>query len=165
MKGVENMIAQIEGKPDLSVIPLYSLGKILLVWAAAAIPMGILEWVVAPALAHITQTPGIVQLAVLTVGLVWQFILVLILLYQETGTLRWSTIRPRLWLTAPRSPRTGERRGRLWWWLLPLVLLTAIYGLQISGNIEHLWVSLFPFFAEPPGFSANTLLATPEARK
>jgi hypothetical protein len=55
MKGVENMIKQIEGKIDISLIPQYSLGKILLVWAAAAIPMGILGWVVAPALAHRRQ--------------------------------------------------------------------------------------------------------------
>lgn len=157
-------IEQIEGKHDLSVIPQYSLGKILLVWAAAAIPMGILGWVVAPALAQVAQTPAIVRLAVLTVGLVWQFILVLILLYQETGTLRWSTIRPRLWLTTPRSPHTGAPRGYLWWWLLPLILLTALYELQLSGRVEHLWVSWFPFLAEPRGFSLSTFLATPAAK-
>jgi uncharacterized protein len=111
-----------------------------------------------------TQTPAIVRLAVLTVGLVWQFILVLILLYQETGTLRWSTIRQRLWLTTPRSPQTGKPRARLWWWLLPLLLLTALYELQLSGRVEQLWVSLFPFFAEPQGFNANTALATPAVR-
>jgi membrane protease YdiL (CAAX protease family) len=33
----------------LTEIPQYSLGKILLVWAAAAIPMVILGWLVAPA--------------------------------------------------------------------------------------------------------------------
>lgn len=145
-------------------IPQYSLGKILLIWAAAAIPMGILGWVVAPALAQTTQTPALVRLAVLTVGLVWQFILVLILLYQETGTLRWSTIRPRLWLTTPRSPQTRAPRRRLWWWLLPLLLLTAIYELQLSGRVEHLWVSVFPFFAEPQGFAPSTLLASPAAK-
>jgi membrane protease YdiL (CAAX protease family) len=154
----------LEPTSGIAPIPQYSLGKILLVWAAAALPMGILGWVVAPALAHTTQTPALVRQAVLTVGLVWQFILVLILLYQETGTLRWSTIRPRLWLTTPRSPQTGAPRARLWWWLLPLLLLTAIYELQLSGRVEHLWVSLFPFFAEPQGFSLNTSLATPAAR-
>jgi hypothetical protein len=124
-------------------IPQYSLSKILLVWAAAAIPMGILGWLVAPALAQGTQTPALVRLAVLTLGLVWQFLLVVILLYQETGTLRWSTIRPRLWLTTPRSPHTGAPRGRLWWWLLPLILLTAIYELQLNGIVDHLWLSCF----------------------
>jgi membrane protease YdiL (CAAX protease family) len=164
MKGVENMIQQIEGKIDIPLIPQYSLGKILLIWAAAAIPMGILGWVVAPALAYTTQTPAIVRLSVLTVGLAWQFILVLLLLYQETGTLRWSIIRPRLWLTTPRSPRTGEPRARLWWWLLPLLLLTALYELQLSGKVEQLWVSALPFLAEPAGANPNAVLATPAAR-
>jgi hypothetical protein len=38
-----------ELKSDVTSIPQYSPGKILLIWAAAAIPMGILGWVVAPA--------------------------------------------------------------------------------------------------------------------
>ena len=161
---IDDAARLVEPTTGTATIPQYSLSKILLVWAAAAIPMGILGWVVAPALAHVTQTPAIVRLAVLTVGLVWQFILVLILLYQETGNLRWSTIRPRLWLTSPRSPQTGEPRGRFWWWLLPLILLTAIYELQLSGIVNHLLVSLFPFFTEPQGFALSTVLATPAAK-
>ncbi|SRR5581483_8242400 len=163
-KGIQNMIENIEKKNDSVLIPQYSLGKILLVWAAATIPMIILGWVVAPALAHNIQTPALARLAVLTVGLVWQFLLVMILLYREAGNLRWSTIRQRLWLTTPRSPRTGEPRARFWWWLLPFVLLTAIYDLQISGVVDHLWVSLFPFFAQPSGFDLSKMLATPQAK-
>ncbi|HLZ61676.1 MAG TPA: CPBP family intramembrane glutamic endopeptidase [Ktedonosporobacter sp.] len=158
------MTEQSEQKDERSLIPQYSLSKILLIWAAAAIPMGILGWVVAPALAHISQTPALVRLAVLTVGLAWQFVLVMILLYREAGNLRWSTIRQRLWLTTPRSPRTGTPSARLWWWLVPLVLLTAIYELQISRSVDHLWVSVFPFFAAPSGFDLSTILATPQAQ-
>jgi membrane protease YdiL (CAAX protease family) len=154
----------LEPTTGMAPIPQYSLSKILLVWAAAAIPMGILGWLVAPALAHASQTPVIVRLAVLTAGLVWQLVLVMILLYQETGNLRWSTIRPRLWLTTPRSPRTGAPRARLWWWLLPLLILTAIYEMLLFGRVEHLWVSVFPFFAEPQGFAISALLATPKAQ-
>ncbi len=154
----------LESTTGIVSVPQYSLRKILLVWAAAALPMGILGWLVAPALAQATQSPAIVRLAVLTVGLVWQFILVLILLYQETGELRWSTIRPRLWLTTPRSPRTGIPRARPWWWLLPLLLLTTIYELLPFGRVEHLWMSVFPFFAEPPGFAISALLAAPKAQ-
>jgi hypothetical protein len=84
-------------------IPQYGVGKILLVWAAAAVPMAILGWVVTPALATDPNNPGFQKLAILTVGLVWQFILVMLLLYQETGDLRWSTIRHRLWLNPPRD--------------------------------------------------------------
>ncbi|GHP00278.1 hypothetical protein KSF_103250 [Reticulibacter mediterranei] len=153
-----------EPKNDIALLPQYSLRHILLIWAAAAIPMGILGWGVAPALAHLSQTPVLVRLAVLTIGLVWQFLLVMILLYREAGNLRWSTIRQRLWLTAPRSPRTGTPRARLWWWLVPLILLIAIYDLGLGGSVDHLWVSVFPFLAAPSGSDLSTILATPQAQ-
>jgi membrane protease YdiL (CAAX protease family) len=149
---------------DVSPIPQYSLGKILLIWAAAAMPMAILGWIVAPALAQDAQRPGLERLAVLTVGLIWQFVLVMILLYGETGTLQPSKLRERLWLTTPRSPQTGEPNRRLWWWLVPIVLLTALFQLQLSGPLDQLWVSIFPFFAEPQSFSLAGMLDTPEAR-
>ena len=126
--------------------------------------MGILGWLVAPALAQGAQRPDLVRLVVLTAGLIWQFVLVLILLYRETGDLRWSTVRKRLWLNPPRSPKTGEPRHRLWWWLVPLILLVAALQLLAGDTVERIWVSLFPFMAEPPSFSLNAALATPEAR-
>jgi uncharacterized protein len=152
---------QLSGTTD---IPQYSVGKTLLVWAAAAVPMALLGWVVAPALARGSDQPGMVRLAVLTVGLAWQLALVMILLYRETGTLRWSTIRPRLWLQQPRSPRTGAVDRRLWWWLIPLFLLTVGYEMQINGMVERLWVTLFPALAEPPTFSMSGFLGSAEGR-
>jgi membrane protease YdiL (CAAX protease family) len=151
-------------RSDLSNVPQYSLGKILLVWAAAAIPMGILGCLVGPALARDSQTPGLVRIGVLTAGLIWQCVLTLILLYQESGTVRWSTIKARLWLTTPRSPQTGEPRRSLWWWLIPLVIVTAIFELKVSGLVTKLWVSIFPFLAEPEVYALGTFLDTPEAR-
>lgn len=148
----------------VSSIPQYSLGKILLIWAAAALPLGILGWLVAPALARALQAPGLVRMAVITAGLIWQFVLTLILLYRETGTLRWSTFSERLWLTPPRSPQTGEPRRRLWWWLVPLILVTAVFQMRVAGILEAIWVSIFPFMAEPQGYSLAGALATPEAR-
>ena len=147
-----------------SEIPQYSLGKILLVWAAAAIPMGILGWIVAPGLARDPHITGIVRLAALTVGLIWQGILVLILVQREAGDLHWSTLRERLWLIKPSVPPSAERRARLWWWLIPLLLLTVIFELQISGTIARLWVSVFPFLAEPPGVSMSGLLDSPAGK-
>lgn len=153
-----------EPQPSVAPIPQYSLRKILLVWAAAAFPMGLLGWVVAPALAHDPQHPGFERQAVLTIGLVWQFLLVMLLLYQEAGNLRWSTIRQRLWLQTPRSPRTGTPRARLWWWLIPFVLLIAFFDLQLKGIIDHLWVSVLPFLPQPSRFDFSSALATPAAR-
>lgn len=145
-------------------IPQYNLPTILWVWAAAAIPMAILGWFVAPRFASGSDDPVFARLAVLTVGLVWQFALTMLLLYREARTLRWSTLRRRLWLNAPRSPRTGARCPRLWWWLVPVTLLTAFFDLQLKGRFDHWWVSLFPLLAEPPAWAFGHALATPEAR-
>jgi uncharacterized protein len=153
-----------EQKNDISKIPQYSLSKILLVWAVAAIPMGILGWFVAPAVAQDPHRPGLERLAVLTIGLVWQFILVMALLYRETGNLRWSTIRQRLWINNPRSPQTGETKNRLWWWLVPLILLTAFFEMLVSGLLDNLWVTVFPFFAQPQGFALEAAFSSPDIR-
>jgi uncharacterized protein len=108
-------------------IPQYRLPAILAVWAAAALPMAALAWLVAPALEDSFGGDGDVPMAKalivsLTVGLVWQFVLVAILVWREQRTFRWSTIREALWLRAPRSPKTGRRGGRLWLILIPLVI-------------------------------------------
>ena len=59
----------------------------------------------------------------LTVGLVWQFVLVAILVRREQGTLRWATVREALWLRSPQSPRSGRVGGRVWLILIPLIVL------------------------------------------
>jgi CAAX protease family protein len=145
-------------------ISQYSLGKVLLVWLAAAAPMGVLGWIVAPALSRGSTNPGMVRLAVLTIGLIWQFALVLILLAHEGSSWRWSDIRQRLWIRQPSSEKGGRTDRRLWWWLIPMVVLTVLYEMQVIGVVEHLWVALFPALAEPPGFSFGGLLSAPEAK-
>jgi hypothetical protein len=52
----------------------------------------------------------------------------MILVRREQGSLRWTVLKDALWLHAPRNPRTGRRGGRLWWVLLPLILLVACQG-------------------------------------
>lgn len=151
-------------KDNLLQIPQYPFAKVLAIWAAATIPMGILGWFVAPMLASEPGKPGLERLAVLTIGLLWQFILVLLLIYQEAGRLHWATIRERLWLTFPRSPKTGEEQGKLWLWVIPLLLLTAIYELGVSGMIRDIWTSIIPIFAEPPGLALDNLFETPTGR-
>jgi membrane protease YdiL (CAAX protease family) len=103
-----------------------SLAQILGVWAAAALPMAALAWIVAPLVAG--QLEGPVPLArallvSLTVGLIWQFVLVLVLVYRERGSLRWTVLKDALWLHSPRSPRTGRVGGRLWLVLIPCLLI------------------------------------------
>ena len=104
----------------------YSLAKILGIWAAAALPMGALAWVVAPLVASRLGGPVPLPRAIivgLTVGLIWQFVLVMFLVYREQGSLRWAVLKDALWLKAPRSPTTGRVGGRLWLVLIPCVLL------------------------------------------
>jgi membrane protease YdiL (CAAX protease family) len=113
-------------------IPQYSIWQVFGVWAAAALPMGALAWLVAPALADRFSGQGNLPLAkalllCLAIGLIWQFVLVVILVGGEQRTLRWSTIREALWLRSPRSPRSG-RGGRVWLILIPLIVAFAAQG-------------------------------------
>jgi membrane protease YdiL (CAAX protease family) len=111
-------------------IPQYRLAAILAVWAAAALPMGALAWLVAPMLEDRFAGEGFVPmmkalLICLTAGVVWQLVLAAILVRREQGTLRWSTVREALWLRSPRSPRSGRVGGRIWLVVIPLILIFA----------------------------------------
>jgi membrane protease YdiL (CAAX protease family) len=142
----------------------YSLAKILGIWAAAALPMGILGWIVAPALAAKSDPlgSGVIRVILMTVGLIWQFVLSMIVVYREEGDLRWATIRRRFWLNTPQDPKTGQPRGKLWLWLIPIIILLAAFSLAIAPVLDRLWVSALPFFAEPPGYSGGAVLESPE---
>ena len=110
----------------------YSLGQIMAVWAAAAIPMGVLAWIVAPWLRDQMgrgESLAPALLICITAGLIWQFVLVLLLVRHEAGGLAWRRVRAALWLQAPRSPSTGRVGGRVWWWALLLVLLYGVWQL------------------------------------
>lgn len=139
----------------------YSPAKILGIWALAALPMGVLGWIVFPLLApDFASNPvafGATRLLVLTVGLVWLFVLSLIIVRREEGDLRWATVKRRLQLTTPREPASGEPRARLWLWVVPLLLAVIVVQLALSSPIRSVWVSVFPFFAEPPGHSPNAI--------
>ncbi len=123
--------------------------------------MGVLGWIVAPALAGDPATQAFVRLAVLTIGLIWRFIVVLFVVPREAGDLRWSTLKTRHWLNAPRSPVEGVVSKRLWCWLIPLLILTAFSEFSIGGYIGTVWTSAFPVFAEPPGWSKGGFLDSP----
>jgi len=104
----------------------YCLAQILAVWAAAAIPIAVLAWVVTPLLgALLAGDEPFAQALVLCIlaGLIWQFVLTLILTRREQGTLRWSRVRDALWLLSPRDPRSGRVGGRVWLWVIPFFLL------------------------------------------
>jgi len=104
--------------PTQTEVAQYSKAKVLTIWAAAALPMGALAWIVAPAIAGDGDL-GPVLIGCLTIGLVWQFVLILLL---NRFSLR------GLWLQRPSTP-DGRRGGRLWLWAVPFVL--AFGALQL----------------------------------
>jgi membrane protease YdiL (CAAX protease family) len=107
----------------------YSLAEIVGVWAAAAVPMAVLAWIVAPWLRDQLGGPSPLAkalLILLTLGLIWQFVLVLILMRWELGTLEWSRLQDALWLRSPRDPKTGRVGGKVWWWLLLFIFIFAL---------------------------------------
>jgi hypothetical protein len=138
----------------------YTLWQILVIWALAAIPMGLLSWVVFPAVSpDFNSDPlgaGVTRLVLLTIGLVWLFVLSLIIVRKEEGNLGWATVKRRLWLNTPRDPKTGEPRRRLWLWVILFVIAIVVWEIALKSYVSELWVSLFPFLAEPPGYSLGT---------
>jgi uncharacterized protein len=144
----------------------YSLAKILGIWALATVPMGILSWIVFPALSPDYRSDplgaGVTRIVLLTIGLVWLFILSMIIVRQEEGNLRWATVKRRLRLNTPRDPKTGEPRRRLWLWVIPLIIAIVVWEVALKSSVSELWVSIFPFFAEPPGYSMTAFFESRE---
>ena len=144
----------------------YSLAKILGIWALAAVPMGILGWIVFPLLAPDFESDplgsGVTRVVLLTLGLVWLFVLSMIIVRREEGDLRWATVKRRLRLNAPREPATGEPRARLWLWVVPFLVAVAVVELVLNSPLENAWVSVFPFLAEPAGYSFDAIFESRE---
>ena len=142
----------------------YSLAKIIGLWVAAAAPMGILAWVVYPALVPDFESDPIgaafTRFGLITVGLIWLFVLSMIIVYREEGDLRWATIRRRFWLNTPRDPKTGEHRRKLWLWLIPLVLLHI--ATIVTPILEPLWRLGRSVFPIPDSANFDSILGAPE---
>ena len=67
-------------------------------------------------------------------------------------------------LNKPRDPKIGESRGRLWLWLIPIIILLALSEVVIAPVLNRFWVGVFPFLAEPSGFAFDSVLGAPEVR-
>jgi len=143
----------------------YNLWQILTIWLTGSALMWIMGWVIYPALSRNLPVveAGLLRMKLLTVGLIWQFVLSMIILYLEEGNLRLATIRRRFWLNNPISPKSGQKDIRLWWLLIPFLLLVVLLEFAAGPFLDGLWVRLFPFLEEPPGYSGAALFA-PELR-
>lgn len=106
----------------------YSLIKIITIWALATAPMTLFAFVVTPAIISFFAIPAsvppfLVFWPLMILGLVWQFVLSLIIIHNETGNLKWETMKKRMWYTMPRDPNTGEKRASLFLWAIPFIAL------------------------------------------
>src|ERR687897_3392040 len=122
----------------------YSLAMILGIWALAAAPMGILGWIVFPLLAPDFESDplefGVTRVVLLTLGLIWLFVLSMIIVRREEGSLRWAAVKRRLRLNTPREPDTGRPRARLWLWVVPFLVAVAVVELVLNTPIENTWL-------------------------
>ena len=143
----------------------YTLWQTLAIWLAAGAPMWLLGWAAYPAMSVglADVDAALLRVKLMTAGLVWQFVLSMLILYREEGNIRLDTISRRFWLTHPVDSKTGETKKSLWWWLVPLIPLTAALELGSRPMLVRLWTILFPFLAEPKGYDGAALFS-PELR-
>ena len=135
----------------------YSLTKILAVWASVTVPMGLLAWVVAPAIIpHTSLHPGLVHWILMVVGMMWQFVVSLAVLRHELGGLHWPALKKRIWLNIPRDPRSGKPRKVLFLWALPAVAAVGI-GAYLGSWLDSAWTEWLPFLHEPSYTNAQSL--------
>jgi uncharacterized protein len=146
----------------------YSLTRILGIWATAAIPMALLAWVATPLVRDRfdlgvgdANREAFTRADFIMIGMVWQFVLAMIIIRHEEGHLSWKIIRRRTWLNAPRDPETGESRPKLRRWFASLIV-----GVVASQFIplQALWEAAFPFLEEPGKYSFTELLQSDERK-
>jgi uncharacterized protein len=154
------------GPPSERQSEQYSLAKILGIWVLAAAQMGILGWIVFPLLAPDFESDplgsGVTRLVLLTLGLIWLFVLSMIIVRREEGDLRWATLKIRLRLNTPREPATGRPLARLWLWVVPFLVAVAVVQLLLNSPMENAWASVLPFLAEPQGYSSEAIFESQE---
>lgn len=142
----------------------YSLTKILIIWAAVALPMPIMAFWLAPILAiELKISPLLLIWLLLIGGMIWQFILSVCLLYHELEEFTWSAICDRIWLKKPCDPKTGKTSYWLFWWLIPAFAFYAVIELTpVVDVIGRLILIPFPFLELLPDLDLADLGNTEE---
>ena len=138
----------------------YSLTKILTIWAIVAVPMPVLGFIVAPIFAEVGTVQHVFVFWYLMIaGMIWQFVVSMIVLGREGSLQSWTTFRKRIWLQAPRDPKTGAGSWRLLWWLIPAFLFYAAVELSPVGSfLGNLILDPFPFVAHLPEMNLQVLV-------
>lgn len=138
----------------------YSLKKILLIWILSALPMAVLAFVITPALIPLFDLPPlIIYWLAINLGLIWQFVLSIIILKKDGYKISWSSIKDRLWFQTPQDPNTGKASNRLFLWVIPFILLNAIVSSGIGfPDLDRITL---PLIKNIPQYDLSKL-ATPE---
>jgi hypothetical protein len=112
--------------------------------------MALLTWVITPIVVPLIPLhPGITFWLLMIAGMAWQFVVALVIVYRELGTLRWSDLRQRMWMQAPQDPKTGQPNPRLYWWLVPALLINALLGIVLIAYLDTPMGWLFPNLKPP----------------
>lgn len=134
----------------------YSLLKIFTIWFLVTAPMTFFAFYVAPNSIKWFNIPAntppmLVFWPWMILGMVWQFVLSLIIVYREEGNIKLSTISRRMCYTRPRDPRTGKENNWLLLWVLPFIALTFL--LMFFVHIPDVAGKLFPFINNLPEYN------------
>lgn len=126
----------------------YSLAKVLGIWAAATVPMGLLAFVVVPYVIPRTSLhPGLVHWIAMVVGMMWQFVLSLLVLRSELGGLRWAKVRERIRWQRPTDPSRGGSGRLVALWVVVAIVANQAGG-WLAGPLDTVWTHVFPLFSE-----------------
>ena len=140
----------------------YSLIKILGIWASVTVPMGVLAFVVAPAIVpHTSIHPGLVHWMCMVAGMMWQFVVSVVVLRRELGRLSWAAVKERIWANLPRDPRTGRSRRVLLLWTVPAIAANVVGG-YLAAGLDVAWSSGLPDALHEPWYTQIQVLADPQ---
>lgn len=122
-----------EPNKNITTDKQYSLQKIIIIWILSALPMAILAFVITPSLIPLFDLPPIIiYWFAINLGLIWQFVLSIIILKKDGYTISWSSVKKRLWFQKPQDPKTGKQSNWLFLWVIPFILLNAIVSSGIG---------------------------------
>jgi membrane protease YdiL (CAAX protease family) len=123
-------------------------------------PMGVLAYVITPIVVAASNWPPlIVYWIAIIIGLVWQFILSLIILKRDGHKLSWQTVIKRMKYQRPVHPKTGKSSYWLLLWAIPFILISALLqsGVISLPNLDA-WMT--PFIQNLPKYDLSSLATT-----
>jgi uncharacterized protein len=119
----------------------YSVRKILGLWLLVTAPMGIFRFVVHPWLMpRVDLDPGILYWWLMIAGMMWQFVLSVVVLRSEGHTHSWRGLKDRLWLNPPKHPKRPGRYLLAYCFTVPVILYA--FAVEQSGWFDWIATSI-----------------------